>query len=163
MADLVTHAASAILVKAATGWRLPAVFVLGTLAPDMFCRVPSIVLGGIHNYVTELPPVVTHIWQPLHQPAGMVLLAYALCLFFQESTRKAVFFNLLGGMGLHLVLDMLQDHHGAGYQLLFPFSTHAVEWGLMGSESTVYWAIPLAMLAVLVTRKRLKRETPGAF
>ncbi len=156
MADLVTHAASAVLVKAGTGWRLPAVFVLGTLAPDLFCRVPSIVLGVIHNYVMELPPVATHIWQPLHQPVGMTLLAYLLCLLFQERVRMAVFFNLLGGMALHLVLDMLQDHHGAGYQLLFPFSTHAVEWGLIGSESTVYWAIPLAVLAGLVIRKRLK-------
>jgi len=157
VADLVTHAASAVLVKSATGWRYPAVFVLGTLAPDIFCRLPSIVLGGIHNYLVELPPVFTHIWQPLHQPFGMILLAYALCLFFQETIRKAVFFNLVGGMGLHLALDMAQDHHGAGYQLFFPFSTHAVEWALIGSEATVYWAIPLSLLAGFVARKHLKR------
>ena len=157
MADLVTHAAGAVLFKAAVGWRFVAVFVFGALAPDIFCRIPSIVLGGIHNYVVPLPPVLTHVWQPLHQPAGMVLLAYALCLFFQEAVRKTVFFNLLGGMGLHLVFDMLQDHHGAGYQLFFPFSTHAVEWGLIGSESTVYWAIPLAIVAGVVTQRHLKR------
>ena len=155
MADLVTHAASAVLVKSATGWRYPAVFVLGTLAPDVFCRIPAIVLGAIHNFMVELPPAATHIWQPLHQPVGMILLAYLMCLFFKDTVRRPVFWNLLGGMALHLALDLIQDHQGAGYQLFFPLDSRGYELGLMGSEATVFWAIPLAVLAGFMVRKRL--------
>ncbi len=161
MADLVTHAASAVLLKSITGWRYPAVFVLGTLAPDIFCRVPAIVFGGIHNNFMALPPVATNIWQPLHQPLGMTLLAYFLCMFFEQPVRKAVFINLLGGMALHLGLDLLQDHHGAGYPLLFPFSQQGFEFGIIGSEATVFWAIPLAVVAALVCRRRLKPWASG--
>ena len=85
---------------------------------------------------------------------GLVLLAFLTCFLFQETVRASVFWNLLGGMALHLGLDLLQSHHGAGYLLGFPFSDFAWELGAIGSEATVGWAIPLSLLAWFVYRYR---------
>ena len=76
MADLLTHGAAAVLVKAATRWRMAPVFVAGTLAPDMLSRAPAIGLGLIHRHIIELPPALMYGWDPMHQPIGMVLLAF---------------------------------------------------------------------------------------
>ena len=141
MADLVTHAASAVLVKSARRGALLSVFVLGTFLPDVCSRGPALTLGWVHTHWVTLPHMATFGWEPLHQPFGMVVFAYLVCLLFDASNRKAVFFNLLGGMFLHLGIDMLQDHHGVGYIVAFPFQTHGFEFALMGSEATV-WAAP---------------------
>ena len=154
MADLITHGAAAILVKAGSGWRHVPVFVAGTLAPDVFSRVPAIITGLVHVHLVALPTQAMTIWQPLHQPVGMTLLAYLLCLFFEVSVRRAVFWNLLGGMAVHLALDLLQGHHGAGYLLALPFSGVSFELDLVGSESTVWFSLPLALLALIVARRR---------
>ena len=154
MADLVTHSALAVILKASTRGALPAVFVLGTVLPDLCSRVPAISLGYVHVHIARLPSVATHGWQPLHQPLGMLLVAYLVAMMFQESARRAVFVNLLGGMALHLLVDLLQDHHGAGYLLGFPVWTGSFEFGLIGSEATVWWAVPLAIAAWALTRIR---------
>ena len=147
MADLITHGAAAVLLKAGTSWRYTAVFVLGTVTPDVFSRVPAIALGLVHVHLTPLPVQLLTLWQPMHQPLGMTLLAYVLCHFFSASIRAQVFWNLLGGMALHLGLDLLQGHHGAGYQLGFPLTGDVWELGWIGSESTVFFSLPLAVVA----------------
>jgi len=57
-------------------------------------------------------------------------------------------------MALHLALDVLQSHHGAGYMLMFPLATGSFEFGWIGSEATVPFALPLSGLAALVGYKR---------
>jgi hypothetical protein len=155
VADLVTHGALALIVKSVTRGAMPAVFVFGTVMPDLFSRVPAIVMGYIHVHVVSLPPLLTYGWQPLHQPFGMLLLAYVVTMCFAERLRRDVFWNLAGGMALHLGVDLLQDHHGAGYQLGFPFWSGSFEFALMGSEATVLWSLPLGLVAWLLARKRL--------
>lgn len=154
MADLVTHSALAVLLKASTRGPMTAVFVLGTVLPDLCSRVPAIALGYVHVHLVRLPALATHGWQPLHQPVGMLILAYLVAMMFQESVRRAVFANLVGGMALHLLVDMLQDHHGAGYLVGFPVWTGSFEFGWIGSEATVWWAVPLAIAAWALTRMR---------
>jgi hypothetical protein len=133
------------------------VFVAGTLAPDVCSRAPAIALGWVHREVVPLPPVLTYGWDPLHQPVGMVIFAYLLALLFEASQRRVVFMNLIGGMALHLALDLLQDHHGVGYLLAYPFSIWVFELGWMGSEDSVYAAPVLALLAAWAWRVR-KRD-----
>jgi len=157
VADLVTHASVAVLAKAGTRWRMVPVFVAGTLAPDLFSRMPALSLGWVHTELMELPPVLTYGWNPLHQPLGMLILAYGLSLVFAEEERVAVFRNLLGGMFLHLGLDLLQHHHGVGYLLGFPFSTWAFELGWIGSEDSVLAAPILALLAAWAWRQRRRK------
>ena len=156
MADLITHGAVAVLVKASSRGAMPAVFVLGTVMPDVCARVPAMCLGYIHVHLTELPAWMTYGWQPMHQPLGMVLVAYLTSLMFVASQRRAVFWNVIGGMALHLLVDSFQDHHGAGYLLGFPFWEGTFEFALMGSEATVWWAIPLALGAWGMARYRYR-------
>jgi len=154
VADLLTHGAAAVLVKASTRWRMVPVFVAGTLAPDMLSRAPAIGLGLVHRHITELPPALTYGWDPMHQPVGMVVLAYFLAMLFSEESRRSVFWNLLGGMALHLGLDMLQDHQGVGYLLAYPFSNFIFEFGWVGSEDSVYLAPFMTALAGWIVWKR---------
>ena len=154
MADLVTHSALAVILKASTRGPFTAVFVLGTVLPDVCSRVPAISLGYVHVHIVQLPSVATQAWQPLHQPIGMLVLAYLVAMMFQESVRRQVFANVLGGMALHLFVDLLQDHHGAGYLVGFPLWTESFEFGVIGSEATVWWAVPLAIAAWALTRIR---------
>ncbi len=146
-----------MLVKVGIRGRFIPVFVLGTVMPDLCSRVPAIGLGYIHVHLARVPTLMTHGWQPLHQPVGLALLAFLTCFLFREAVRPAVFWNLCGGMALHLCLDLLQSHHGAGYLLGFPFSDFAWELGLIGSEATVGWAIPLSIVAWFVHRKWMSK------
>jgi len=161
VADLLTHGAAAVLLKAGTRWHFCPVFVLGTFVPDVFSRIPAIVLTWVHLHLVALPPQVLTMWQPLHQPFGLFFLAYLLCLFFDVGQRRLVFWNLVGGMALHLGLDVLQDHHGAGYQLGFPFTDAVWELGIIGSEATVWTAAPLAALAAFVAWRRQAKSPVG--
>ena len=156
VADLITHGAVAVLVKASSRGAMPAVFVLGTVMPDLCARVPAIGLGYIHVHLMELPAWMTYGWQPLHQPVGMALMAYLTAMVFVQSQRAAVFWNVIAGMALHLFVDSLQNHHGAGYLLGFPFWEGTFEFALMGSEATVWWAVPLALVAWGTARYRYR-------
>ena len=154
MADLVTHAAAGALVKAGTRGPHAAAFIAGNLLPDLLCRLPAMVCTGVNQHVVELPPLLLYGWSPLHMPAGMLLSAWLLSLLFGADVRRGVFWNLLGGMALHLGLDMLQSHLGVGYALLFPVSYQTFELGWIGSEATVPVALPLAALAWWLWRRR---------
>ena len=146
MADLVTHAAAAALVKAATRGPHAAAFVAGSLLPDVLSRLPAMVFTALDGMV-GVPAVLVYGWNPLHMPAGMVLVAWLLAMAFGEEVRRGVFWNLLGGMALHLGLDLLQSHLGVGYMLLFPVSHQTHELGWIGSEATVPFALPMAAVA----------------
>ena len=154
MADLLTHGAVAVIAKAGIGWRMPAVFVAGTILPDVASRVPAMSLGFIHVHVTPIPQWMLFAWEPMHQPLGMLLLAYLISMFFGVAKRPAIFMNLLGGMALHLLMDLVQSHHGAGYMLGFPFATGSFELGWIGSEATVPVSLPLCVLAWWLVRNR---------
>lgn len=154
MADLLTHSAAAVLVKAGTQWRMVPVFVAGTLAPDVLSRAPAIGLGLVHRHIVPLPAGLTYGWDPIHQPVGMLLLAYVLAMLFAQDVRKSVFYNLLGGMFLHLAVDLLQDHQGVGYLLAYPFSDWIFELGWVGSEDSVYVAPVLAAAAAVAVYVR---------
>ena len=160
MADLVTHAAVGLLLKSVTARRHTAVLIAGTLLPDLLSRLPSMVCSAA-RVVVEVPSLLIYGWDPLHTPAGMLLSSYAISLLFVAEHRRGVFLNLLGGMLLHMAVDLLQSHLGVGYPVLFPFSLHAFELGLIGSEATVPLAIPLAILAGVVWRRGQPSSEPS--
>lgn len=137
MADLITHACTALLWKAATGRDRVAVFVAGVCVPDLVSRVPSMGLTWLRWSVPAIPEWLVYLWGPLHMPSGMIACAFLLSFLFPAEGRRAVFANLLGGAFLHLAVDLLQHHFGIGYLLLFPFSQWDFEIGVIGSEDTV--------------------------
>ena len=157
MADLVTHLCSGIIAKAATGRPHVAVFLVGTVAPDLFSRVPSMLLIQAKLRGFSIPDAMIHSFEPLHLPAGMVLLSLCLSMFFRSSERLAVWLNLMGGMLLHLVVDMLQDHHGIGYVIGFPFFEGSLEVGVVSSEASVRWVPVLLLVSFGVTLWRRKK------
>ena len=91
-------------------------------------------------------------------PIGMVIVSYVVCMLFPEGKRAAVYLNLLGGMVLHLLIDVLQDHYGVGYPLLFPFWGKPFELGWIGSEATVTVAPVLGLCAVVVWWSRWRKH-----
>ena len=158
MADLVTHACVALLFKAGTrGPNVPA-FMAGTFLPDLLGRLPRVLLEPVHAHVAPLPPVLLDGWEPLHLPVGMVISAWAVALFFAPGQRRAVLGALIGGMGLHLAVDLLQNHFGAGYLLFFPCSLWPFEIGWIGTEDTVFIVPFLVPLTALIWWRILRKS-----
>jgi len=161
VADLLTHTAGAWLLKEVAG-QLPAtrpwanhraLFVVGAVAPDALGRIPWVVLGTIHQKVGGVPAWMAYIWEPLHMPLGMLLMAWIGSLAMVPHLRAHAFRNLGGGMLSHLALDLAQSHMGVGYPLFFPLSMAHWELGLWGTEATVWVAIPLFLTALVLNRR----------
>jgi hypothetical protein len=139
VADLITHGCVAFLAKAPSARTHVAAFVAGTLLPDLVSRVPSAALSRIARTVAPIDPTFIYCWDVLHLPVGMLGLAFALAQLFPAAVRRARFFwNLFGGMLLHLAVDVMQSHLSSGYLLLWPFSTAGFELRWMGSEDSVF-------------------------
>jgi hypothetical protein len=128
MPDLLTHlivaegCRKATLSDALTYW-----FLVGTILPDMLTRPFNILFPSLYWFFV-----------PLHTPVGLFFVCMAISQFFSTAERRSVFCNLLGGAALHLVLDLFQKHFGEGYYLLFPFSWHSFEIGLLWPETSLY-------------------------
>jgi hypothetical protein len=148
MADLVTHVGLALLVKAVTGRRHSASFVLGNVLPDLAGRAVGMGLTLLAHRGLPVPEGLIFGFGVLHLPLGMIAFCGLLALPFRPDSRWRVFANLAGGCFLHLAVDLLQRHTGTGYPLIFPFSSWHWEAGLIGSEATVPWALPLLALGL---------------
>lgn len=150
MADLVTHAASVLLPCAWWRGRQVPVIMLGALLPDLAARLPSELLehGGRALGIT-LPDPLLQCWTVLHTPAGTALVCLTVAHRFVEAERAPILRSLLLGSLAHYALDVLQDHDGRGYHLLYPLSLTDFELGWIGSEATVGWAPWLALLTAV--------------
>ena len=146
MADLVTHACTALLPGALFRSRFLPFVVVGTVLPDALGRAVPLALERLLAYGLPVPMPVLWAWSGLHEPIGAALCALVLALAFREGDRRRVLLALWGGCALHTAVDVLQDHHGEGYVLLAPLSDLDFELGWIGSEATVAVAGPLALL-----------------
>jgi hypothetical protein len=106
---------------------LAAWFLIGTILPDVLTRPFYIVFPSLHWFV-----------MPLHTPVGLVLVCLLISHFLPPPQHRPVFYNLMGGAGLHLLLDICQKQMGDGYHLLFPFSWSSVELSLFWPETSLY-------------------------
>lgn len=162
MPDLLTHACSGLILAWGLAGRRPAprapLFVAGNMLPDVLCRVPAIVMGEVDSKLLTLPRGLLYGWEPLHQPLGLAFAALALSQLFPPGQRRRTWGLLYLGALLHLFMDALQFHEGAGQLLLFPLSTQPFEIGCVGSEASVLVAGPLLIVAVLMGawRRRLR-------
>ncbi len=158
MADLLTHACVGLLVSRASDRVLWTGALAGSLLPDVFARVPPLALGRFVAPHVDLPPHLALMFMPLHLPVGMVLSSAALALLFVPRQRAAMFWSLLLGMGLHIAVDLLQDHLDVGYALLFPCSLVDFELPLMGSEDSIF-ALPVLFPLTVFVFWRLRKPT----
>lgn len=139
MPDLVTHIAGAYLVK--KGFRITkflVLFYLGTMLPDLVSRPFHIIW-----------PQTLLATQIFHSLVGVFLICWLISLFFREDQRKTVFFLLLSGSIVHLILDAGQMHLIGGYIWFFPFSTKTFSAGLFWPEDSVRF-LPYTVILVLI-------------
>jgi membrane-bound metal-dependent hydrolase YbcI (DUF457 family) len=146
MPGLATHVLAAYLVKNAAGIRPLALFLLGTILPDILSRVPFFVIPGLFWAV-----------KALHSVFVIVLACLLLSYLFPERGRRQAFKILLAGALLHIFLDLFQLSIYPGYMWFFPFSTYAFNLGLFWPEEPLF-ALPFLALVSLAVYLRTRRR-----
>lgn len=149
MADLVTHLCSGLLPGALLGAPRAVWLGLGAVLPDLGARVPGLALDLLRRAGLPLPTGLDTPLSVLHMPVGIVCGAVLISALVHPAQRGAAVRWLLAGGLLHLAVDLLQDHHGHGYFLLWPLSSWRYELGWIGSEATVFAAPILAVITAL--------------
>ena len=139
--DLLTHMASALVVGAVLDRRryTPGLGV-GACLPDLLGRVPGYAAPYLQKVGLDLGEVLVDGSGFLHLPLGLLPATVLVAWLANRGERFSVWWPLVVGSGLHLFLDSLQIHWGVGTMWLFPISTWEWEAGVMGSESTVWYA-----------------------
>ena len=139
MPELITHIAGAYLVK--KGFRITkflVFFYLGAMLPDLVSRPLHIIW-----------PQTLLASQAFHSPMGVFLICWLISLFFREDQRKTIFFLLLSGSILHLLMDAGQMHLIGGYIWFFPFSMKTFSAGLFWPEDSLR-VLPYTVIIVLI-------------
>ena len=163
MADLVTHLCVGWLpcLALAPRWSLAVAF--GTVLPDLSGRVPQMLLVRVR---VPIPDRVLWMVDVAHTPFAQACLVVLLGAAFRVGHRVRATVGMAIGVVLHFALDVLQDHHGNGYYLLFPLNVERYELAWIGSESTTTAALPLLGLTLAVAgargwrERRLKARSP---
>lgn len=161
MADLVTHACTALLPGAFVRSRWIGVVTVGTVLPDVLGRVVPLGLERLQLLGAPIPPAAIPAFGPLHGVVGSALTALFVALWFVPGRRRGAFLALMLGVALHLGVDVTQFHHGQGYPLAAPLDWTPFELGWIGSEATVPYALPLLALTGLAWSFRWWRDRAG--
>ena len=163
MPDLITHVALSHLVirpfdlgasnsKPFSIWIL---FYLGTMLPDLLTR-PWYILFPVTKDWTLV----------FHTPLGMLITSGCIALLFTPHLRKSAFLNLIGGGGLHFLLDSLQKQIYGNNFWLFPLSYKNFEIGIAWAEDFLnlipLWILLIALLESghWIMRRKTKRKKP---
>jgi len=125
MADLLSHVLFAFAALTVAGWavewlgpRWVAVGMAGAILPDLD-EVGSLVDGYALGEVLGVP----FEWGAIHTLGGVLFLAAAAALLFQDGRRRRAFALLVAGGISHLAVDGLKVWaDGASGVSLYPFS-----------------------------------------
>lgn len=162
MADLLTHIAIGHLLKRVSPWPThPLLFALGTTVPDLVGRAPGLALYLLEVWTKrDMPYIVTLGFDAFHMPIPFTLACLMVAWMVPVDFRRTLFWNLLLGGYLHFGVDVFQSHIDSGYRLFFPLSWVDFELGWIGSEDSLYVAVPLALgaLGVEVWYRRRQKE-----
>ena len=151
MPDLMTHLLVPWVLARPTleKRRSLALFCLGAVLPDLFSRVPAILLGRTQ---------AAWVFSAFHTPAGILVLCLGAAFLFPREMRKPCLGWLLAGSGVHFFLDLLQKTVLAGnYYWLFPFSFKRFQVELFWPDETVF-AIPILLLLALGAELHARRK-----
>ncbi len=151
MPDLMTH----LLVPYTLG-RLSlkgrqnlALLCLGAVLPDLFSRVPAIVLGKTQ---------AAWVFSAFHTPAGVLVLCLGAAFLFPREIRKSCLGWLLAASGVHFFLDLLQKTVLAGnYYWFFPLSFKRFQIELFWPDESVY-AVPVLLVLALAAEFYIRRQ-----
>lgn len=145
MPDIATHVLAAYLFKKASGINPLALFLLGTMLPDILSRPLYMLFPGLFWAV-----------RPFHSIFVIALVCLLISYLFPEAARKSTLKVLFAGAMLHLFLDLLQKTIYGGYPWLFPFSTYSPSLGLFWPEDPLF-ALPfLAAISLAIYIKTRK-------
>jgi hypothetical protein len=133
--------------------------MIGALIPD--AEKMGYLEGWIRYLISiqqnELLIDVGYLFKPLHSPAGAMLLAGIVSLFFSE--HKRILALLVLGISTHFFLDLFLTHvTGGEILLLFPLSLEMYQLNLIQTDSyyPVLIALSLALLLFIYERKTQK-------
>ena len=154
MPDLFTHfAAGFFLGHTKFLKRHIAIFVIGSILPDVFTRIPGIVLQEFFH----LP--VYYFLGAFHTPVGILLICYLLSFAFTQPERKITFFYLFLGAMVHFFIDLMQrQFHEGIYMPYFPLSLKTIQWGWFDFNASVY-LFPLLFVSVVLVWRKDKKNT----
>jgi len=154
MPDLFTHFATGYLLgRTRFVKRYIAALVIGTMLPDVFTRIPGIVLQEF----LHLP--IYHFFSAFHTPAGLLLICYLLSFAFTQQERKLTFFYLFFGAMLHFFIDLMQrQFHEGIYMPYFPLRFKTIQWGWFDINASVYLFPLLFVLVIWIWKKGQQNE-----
>lgn len=164
MADLVTHLCTVLLPAGVLGYRRVGPAAVGVALPDLLARVVPLGLVELVKAGAPIPEAAVAGWSVLHEPIPLGLAGFVLAGAVVQRERREAAVGLAIGAALHILVDLLQDHHGRGYFLFAPFSIGRWELGLIGSEATVGVApwLAAATASVWAARIAVERARRGA-
>lgn len=125
MPDWITHVLVAWSLGTILGFKFKqfnqpntAIVMLGALIPDIYKVTLLLQQFGIY---------MESFLSPVHLPAGSILIAAILSLFFDKS--RSIFLFLIFGIITHYALDILI--FSGGMELLYPFSSIKFQIGII--------------------------------
>jgi hypothetical protein len=146
MPDWTTHVLVAWSLGTILGFRFKqfsqrnvAIIMLGALIPDLY-KI-TLVLG---SFGINLQGFL----MPIHLPAGSLLIAAIISLFFIE--KRLIFIFLAIGVGTHYALDLLM--FSGGMEIFYPFSALKFQIGIISVTEirATILSIILASIVLLV-------------
>lgn len=158
VADLVTHLCVVLLPAAWLPRRWVAPLAIGAAMPDAAGRVPGLAAEAVMQLGLAVPDAWVRPFGVAHTPLGAVAITLWLVAFARPVDRSLAGAALTLGAASHFVLDVLQDHHGEGYLLLWPWSMEQLELGWIGAQATTPVALPLLAVTAAAWGWRAKRQ-----
>lgn len=124
-----------------------ALVLIGSILPDLSKIKLAFGVAGMD---------VQNLVDPLHTPAGSVLVAGLLSLLFLDSIRASLLLAM--GAGTHFLLDTMESQIAGGIMLLFPLRWEGYSFGLLPNDDWKIGAILLAAtLAGLASHRFLQK------
>lgn len=148
MPDVGTHVVSAYLLGNRLKAKKLAIFLAGSIVPDLLTRTFYLFVSGqVYYYV-----------YPLHTPFGLFFAALLCAQFFRKRLLFFKWFSL--GILFHLFLDLLQKKiYPDGYSWLFPFSAQSFHIPLFWPHESLF-ILPFLLIpaCIIVLIKKIKRK-----
>ncbi len=111
--------------------------VAGSLIPDLF---------KINLAFSFFKIDTNHFFDPLHTPAGALIIGAIFALFFIDSKKAFMFLSV--GIFSHFFLDFFLVHVSSGMKLLFPFSWE--EWQIYIIRYDDYYVTIVAIIVAII-------------
>lgn len=144
MPDWVTHIAVAYTLCTVLEFKYKQFNTANTVLVMVGSILPDLVKVGLIGEYFGLG-VWNFIW-PIHLPAGSLIIAGMISLFFKDKKNTFLFLSL--GVATHYALDMLNYNVSGGMALLYPFYWGQWQFHLISTDN-IY--LPLAALLIAFT------------